>query len=50
MDKYAKGILTYGLDTQTQIQKLKVLIIGLKGVSVEICKNLVLLGVGNLTL
>jgi ubiquitin-activating enzyme E1 len=43
-DLYSRQILTYGLDTMNEIRDLKILIIGLRGLGVEIAKNLILAG------
>jgi ubiquitin-activating enzyme E1 len=39
---YSRQIFTYGLDTMNKIIKLKILIVGLRGLGLEICKNLIL--------
>ncbi|EDO06721.1 ubiquitin-activating enzyme E1 family protein [Babesia bovis T2Bo] len=44
-DLYSRQIGTFGIETMGKIQKLKVLILGMKGVGVEIAKNLALMGV-----
>ncbi len=41
---YSRQILTYGLDTMSSIIELKILIIGLRGLGIEIAKNLILAG------
>ena len=41
---YSRQILTYGLDTMDSIIKLKILIIGLRGLGIEIAKNIILAG------
>ena len=43
-DLYSRQIYTYGLDTMEKIINLKILIIGLRGLGVEIAKNLILAG------
>jgi ubiquitin-activating enzyme E1 len=41
---YSRQILTYGLDAMDKIINLKILIIGLRGLGIEIAKNLILAG------
>jgi len=41
---YSRQIFTYGLDTMYKIINLKILIVGLRGLGIEICKNLILAG------
>ena len=41
---YSRQIFTYGLDTMNKIINLKILIIGLRGLGIEIAKNLILAG------
>jgi ubiquitin-activating enzyme E1 len=43
-DLYSRQICTYGLDTMDKILKQKYLIIGLRGLGIEIAKNLILAG------
>ena len=43
-DLYSRQIFTYGLDTMSKIINLKILIIGLRGLGIEIAKNLILAG------
>ena len=44
IDLYSRQIFTYGKDIMEKIVDLKILIIGLKGLGIEIAKNLILLG------
>lgn len=44
MDLYSRQIGAFGLETMTRLIKLRVLVIGLRGLGVEICKNLILAG------
>ena len=44
LNLYSRQILTYGSDTMDNILKLKILIIGLRGLGIEIVKNLILAG------
>ena len=39
---YSRQIFTYGLDIMSKIINLKILIIGLRELGIEICKNLIL--------
>ena len=41
---YSRQIFTYGLDTMSKIINLKILIVGLRGLGIEIAKNLILAG------
>ena len=41
---YSRQILTYGIDTMDKIINLKILIIGLRGLGIEIAKNIILTG------
>ena len=41
---YSRQIFTYGVDTMDKILNLKILIIGLRGLGIEIAKNLILAG------
>ena len=41
---YSRQIFTYGLETMEKIVHLKILIIGLRGLGIEIAKNLILMG------
>lgn len=41
---YSRQILTYGSDAMNKIQNYKILIMGLRGLGIEIAKNLILAG------
>ena len=41
---YSRQIFTYGLDTMKKIINLRILLIGLRGLGIEIAKNLILAG------
>ena len=43
-DLYSRQIFTYGQDLMEKIINLKILIIGLRGLGIEIAKNLILAG------
>ena len=47
---YSRQIGTYGMETMTKLIKLKVLIVGLRGLGVETAKNLILAGPKTVTL
>lgn len=47
---YDRQIRVWGVDAQKRLSKAKVLVSGIKGVVAEFCKNIVLAGVGSLTL
>ena len=44
MDRYSRQIGAYGVEAMSKLIKLRVLIVGLKGVGVEAAKNLILAG------
>mmetsp|Transcript_25362 Transcript_25362/g.33102 ORF Transcript_25362/g.33102 Transcript_25362/m.33102 type:complete len:1104 (+) Transcript_25362:37-3348(+) len=50
MDKYSRQIGAYGLEAMSKLVRLRVLIIGMKGVGIETAKNLVLAGPGGVTI
>ena len=41
---YSRQIYTYGYETMKNLSKLKILIVGLRGLGMEIAKNLILSG------
>jgi len=41
---YSRQISTYGLETMKKLQNLKVFIIGMRGIGIEVAKNLILAG------
>eukprot|EP00761_Pharyngomonas_kirbyi_P001504 gb/GECH01001508.1/.p1 GENE.gb/GECH01001508.1/~~gb/GECH01001508.1/.p1 ORF type:complete len:343 (+),score=89.38 gb/GECH01001508.1/:1-1029(+) len=45
---YDRQIRLWGLDAQKRLSDAKVLVVGLTGISAEVCKNIVLAGVGNI--
>ena len=47
---YSRQIGTFGLETMGKLVKMKVLIIGVRGLGVEIAKNLILAGPKSVTL
>jgi len=50
MDRYSRQIGTYGVEAMARLVKMKVLVIGLKGVGIEAAKDLILAGPGAVTL
>ena len=50
MDLYSRQIGAFGLEAMGKLMKLKVLLIGLRGLGVETAKNLVLAGPGQVSL
>ncbi len=50
MDLYSRQIGAYGIETMSKLINMKVLIVGLKGLGVEIAKNIILAGPGSVTL
>ncbi|XP_054549988.1 ubiquitin-like modifier-activating enzyme 7 isoform X2 [Talpa occidentalis] len=49
-ERYSRQLYVLGLPAMQMIQKAKVLLSGLQGLGAEVAKNLVLMGVGSLTL
>ncbi len=49
-DLYSRQIICFGIDTMKKISNLKILIIGLRGLGVEIAKNLIVSGPKSLTI
>lgn len=47
---YDRQIRLWGMDAQTRMRSTNILIIGMNGLANEVIKNLVLAGIGNLTL
>ncbi|KAK6924654.1 THIF-type NAD/FAD binding fold [Dillenia turbinata] len=47
---YDRQIRVWGVDAQRRLSKANVLVSGLKGTVIEFCKNIVLAGIGSLTL
>lgn len=47
---YDRQIRTWGMDVQEKLRRANVLLIGMKGLGSEIAKNLVLAGIGTLTI
>ena len=45
---YSRQITTFGIDTMSKIQNLRVLIVGMRGLGIEIAKNIVLSGIKEL--
>eukprot|EP01041_Mallomonas_annulata_P006187 gene6187-12532_t len=50
MDLYSRQIGAFGIETMAKLVSMKVLIVGLKGIGIEVAKNLVLAGPGVVTL
>lgn len=42
---YSRQIRTYGLKTMSKLQNLRILIVGMRGLGIEIAKNVILSGV-----
>ena len=47
---YSRQIGTFGLETMGKLIKMKVLIVGMRGLGVEIAKNLILAGPQSVTI
>ena len=50
MDLYSRQIGTYGMDAMLKLVRMKVLLVGVRGVGVETAKNATLAGIHTLTL
>lgn len=44
-DLYSRQIKTYGIETMSKLQNLRILIVGMRGLGTEIAKNIILSGV-----
>ena len=47
---YSRQLSLYGIDTMEKISELKIFLIGIRGLGIEIAKNLILSGIKSLTL
>ena len=47
---YSRQIRTFGIDTVSKLKNLRILIIGLRGLGIEIAKNIILSGVKEVTI
>ena len=47
---YSRQVETYGIDTMKKILDLKIIVIGLRGLGIEISKNIILSGIKKITL
>jgi ubiquitin-activating enzyme E1 len=50
MDKYSRQIAAYGLEPMLKLVKMRILIVGLRGIGIEVAKNSCLAGVSMMTL
>ena len=50
MDRFSRQIGAYGLECMGQLIKMNVLVVGMRGVGVEVAKNLALAGPRSVTL
>lgn len=50
MDLYSRQIGAFGIETMRKLITMRVIIVGLKGVGIEIAKNLILAGPGSVVL
>jgi ubiquitin-activating enzyme E1 len=50
MDKYSRQIAAYGLEAMLKLVKMRILIVGLRGIGIEVAKNSCLAGVSMMTL
>ena len=47
---YSRQIATYGVNSMNKLSKLKILIYGIRGLGIEICKNIILAGPEKVTI
>jgi len=47
---FSRQILTYGMDTMSKINNIKVIIVGLRGLGIEVSKNIILTGVNKVSI
>ena len=47
---YSRQILLYGMDTMIKINKIKAIIVGLRGLGIEISKNIILSGINEISI
>ena len=47
---YSRQISTYGMDTMVKINKLKIIIVGMRGLGIEISKNIILTGINEVSI
>jgi ubiquitin-activating enzyme E1 len=50
LNKFSRQIAALGADVTAKLLKMKIVIVGLRGVGIEACKNLSLQGIGGITL
>jgi hypothetical protein len=50
MDLYSRQIGAFGIETMGKLINMRVIIVGIKGVGVEVAKNLILAGPGSVIL
>ena len=49
-DRYSRQIGTYGIETMNKLSEFKIFIYGMRGLGVELAKNLILMGVKEVTI
>lgn len=49
-DLNSRAIFTYGLETMQKLSEMKVLIIGMRGLGIEVAKNIILNGLDELSI
>ena len=47
---FSRQISTYGMDTMSKINNIKVIIVGLRGLGIEVAKNIILTGVNKVSI
>lgn len=47
---FSRQISTYGMDTMSKIKNIKLIVIGLRGLGIEVCKNIILTGVNKVSI
>lgn len=49
-DRYSRQIGTYGIETMKKISEFKIFIYGMRGLGSELAKNIILMGIKELTI
>ena len=50
LPQFERQLMTFGIETMAKLMNMEVLVSGLRGVGIEAAKNLILLGVGSITI
>ena len=49
-ERYSRQIGTYGMETMKKLSEFKIFIYGMRGLGVELAKNLILMGIKEVTI